>query len=197
MERADFEVPVKSPLPYFAALLSASALFFATFLIFSDPNTDIAHTAVPPENITYTYDLFFRYSDEIPFYDACFLFTYAALAALCFIPAAKKRPLIFAVPFLSHVISASAHGIEVYKKLIDTSVIIFLIFAALFALTAAGMIRVKYVAGILFAVIALICAVPTLFHKISITAVCDDIPMIAFFAAYALICFSFKDRSKE
>lgn len=197
MKRADFEVPVRSPLPYIAALLSAAALFFATFLIFADPDTDIAGTAVLPENITYTYGLLFRYSEGIPFYDICFLFTYAALAVLCFIPAAKKRPLILAIPFLSHVISAFAHGIEVYKKLIDPATIFFLIFIALFALTSAGIIRVKYVAGILFAVIALICALPALFYKISITAVCDDIPTIAFFAAYALICFSFKDRSKE
>lgn len=196
MKRADFEVPVKSPLPYIAALISAAALFFAMFLIIADP-TDIAHTIVLPENITYTYDLLFRYSEGIPFYDACYLFTYAALAALCFIPAAKKRPLVFMLPFVSHFISCVAQNIEVYGKLIKLVIIIWLIFAALFALTAAGIIRVKYVAGILFAVIALICAVPALFYKISIMSVCEDIPMIAFFSAYALICFSFKDKSKE
>lgn len=197
METANFEVPAKSPLPRIAALISAAALFFAAFLIISVSDTDIVHAIEPPENTAYTYDLLFRYSEGITFYDACFLFTYAAFSVLCFIPAAKKRPLVFALPFVSHIISAAAHNIEVYGKLIYPVIIFFLISAALFALTAAGIIRVKYVAGILFAVIALIFAVPAILYRISITSVCDDVPMIAFFAAYALICFSFRDRSKE
>lgn len=196
MKRADFEVPVKSPLPYIAVLLSAVALFFASFLIFPEPSVDITHV-ISPDEVTYTYELFFRYSDGIAFYDACFLFSYAALVVLCFIPAAKKRPLIFAIPFLSHIISDSAHNIEVYKKIIYPVIIFFLICAALFALTAAGIIRIKYIAGILFAVIALIFAAPAFLYGIDITSICDDIPMLAFFAAYALICFSFKDKSKE
>lgn len=196
MKRADFEIPIKSPLPYIAALISAAALFFAAFLIIPVPDTDIAQT-VNPENVTYAYDLIFRYPEGLPFYDACFMFTYAAFAVLCFIPAAKKRPPVFVFPFVSHIISAAVHNIEAYGKLIYSVIFFFLFSAALFALTAAGIIRVKYVMGILFAVIALIFAVPTLLYKINIMSVCDDIPMIAFFASYALICFSFRKKPKE
>lgn len=197
MKRADFEMPVKSPLPYIAALFSAVALFFASFLIFPYASSvDIVH-AMSPDEITYTYELFFRYSEGIPFYDACFLFSYAALAVICFIPAAKRLPIIFVIPFVSHIISDSAHNIEVYKKIIIPVIIFFLICATLFALTAAGIIRIKYIAGILFAVIALFFAAPAFLYGRDITSICDDIPMPAFFAAYALICFSFKDKSKE
>ncbi len=148
MKRVEFEISVKNPLPYISALLACASFFFAAFLIVPEPDIDIVHT-VNLENVTYTYDLIFRYSEGIRFYCAAYLLSYAALAVLCFIPAAKRKPLVFAVPLALDIVGIAAYQSELRGTNI-IGVISAGVLTVMFILTAAGIIRIKYIAGALY-----------------------------------------------
>lgn len=188
MKRVEFEISVKNPLPYISALLACASFFFAAFLIVPEPDIDIVHT-VNLENVTYTYDLIFRYSEGIRFYCAAYLLSYAALAVLCFIPSAKRKPLVFAVPLALDIVGIAAYQSELRGTNI-IGVISAGVLTVMFILTAAGIIRIKYIAGALYMAYTLM-YIPIFFEGMSVMSLCDVIPVFAFAAAYALICFSF------
>lgn len=150
MKRADFTISAKSPFRYIAVALMMIAVFFTLFAIVPYYSTDyMAHSILPLENSPDKVMLQFRYSDGITISAVLMLAGEAFFILLSLSSFINKRPWLLALPM---ALIALAHGLSI-GALIELAVV------AVFALTAAGIIRIKLPSLLLDSIYAAMCVI--------------------------------------
>ena len=140
----------KNALRYIAAALLLISLFFSLFIIEPYYSTDyIAHSILPQENDPDSVRLLFRYSEGITLSAVLLLIGETAFVVLCLSSFINRYPWLLA---LTMAVISLAHGLSL-GALIELAVV------AVFALTAAGILRTKLPAVLLNGIYVAMCGI--------------------------------------
>lgn len=150
MRRAEYTISSKNALRYIAAALVLVSVFFTLFIIEPYYSTDyMAHSILPQENSPDSVQLLFRYSEGITLSAVLLLIGETAFIGLCLSSFISRRPWLLALPM---AVIALVHGLSI-GALIELAVV------AVFALTAAGIIRIKLPAVLLNGIYVSMCTI--------------------------------------
>ncbi len=140
----------KNALRYIAAALLLISLFFSLFIIEPYYSTDyIAHSILPQENDPDSVRLLFRYSEGITLSAVLLLIGETAFVVLCLSSFINRYLWLLALPM---AVISLAHGLSL-GAFIELAVV------AVFALTAAGIIRTKLPTVLLNGIYAAMCGI--------------------------------------
>ena len=150
MKRAEYMISSRNVLRYIAAALLLISLFFSLFIIEPYYSTDyIAHSILPQENDPDSVRLLFRYSEGITLSAVLLLIGETAFVVLCLSSFINRYPWLLALPM---AVISLAHGLSL-GALIELAVV------AVFALTAAGILRTKLSTVLLNGIYAAMCGI--------------------------------------
>lgn len=150
MKRAESMISSKNALRYIAAAFMLISVFFTLFVIVPYYSTDyVAHSVLPQENSPDKVMLQFRYSDGITLTSILMLTGEAAFILLCLSSFINRYLWLLALPM---AVISLAHGLSI-GALIELAVV------AVFALTAAGILRTNLPTVLLNGIYAAMCGI--------------------------------------
>lgn len=191
MKGACFTISAKNPLRYIAAALALGATFFTLFAIEPTWSTDYAaHSIFPQENPPDGYELILHHREGISVSSVICIIAEALFIALCLSSFISKRPWLLTVPMALTaavpIISGIEHGFGINYGFVTELGLI-----ALFALTAAGIIRTKLPAVIVLSLYAGLYLITVV--RFGITGINGDLwVMPLMWLGYLLIAVSLK-----